>query len=110
MSLIPHQLRVWYERALTSVSGSAYFWNLVFRGITDISCPFQWFEFGENQTSTAHDMIKKSDGAVMLSPHHDGAVGHIRLRAHKLLHSVQCKVLNGNAPHVFDTTSTSGLV
>ena len=31
MSLIPHQLRFWYKRvALTSVSGSAHFVNLVF--------------------------------------------------------------------------------
>ena len=59
MSMIPHQLRVWYERALSSVSGSAYFRNLVFRGIRDISCPFHLFEFGENQTSTAQDMIKR---------------------------------------------------
>ena len=60
ISLIPHQLRFWYKRAaLTSVSGSARFVNLAFRGIRDISCPFQWFQFGENRTSTAQDMIKR---------------------------------------------------
>ena len=60
MSLIPHQLRFWYRRAtLTTVSGSAYFVNLAFRGIWCISCPFQWFQFGENRTSTAQDMIKR---------------------------------------------------
>ena len=93
MLLIPHQLRFWYKRAaLTSVSGSAHFVNLAFRGIICISCPFQWFQFGENRTSTAQDMIKrvmvqKSDGAVMLSPHHGGAVGHISLLVRILLHS-----------------------
>ena len=60
MLLIPHQLRVWYKRAaLTSVSGSAHFVNLAFRGIRRISCPCQWFQFGENRTSTAPDMIKR---------------------------------------------------
>ena len=47
---------------------------------------------------------------MMSFPHHGGDVGHIRLRAHKLLHSVSVRYLNGNAPHVVDTTSTSGLV
>ena len=60
MLLIPHQLRFWYKRAaLTSVSGSAHFVNLAFRGIRCISCPFQWFQFGDNPTSTAQAMIKR---------------------------------------------------
>ena len=33
-----------------------------------------------DQYSARYD--QKSDGAVMLSPHHKGAVGHIRLRKH----------------------------
>ena len=79
MSLIPHQLRVWYERALTSVSGSAYFRNLVFSRHKRylMSVPVVSIKRKSDQYNTSYD--QKSDGAVMLSPHHGDALGHIRL-------------------------------
>ena len=79
MSLILHQLRVRYERALTSVSGSAYFRNLLFlrhkRYLMSVHVVSIWRKL--DQYSPRYD--QKSDGAVMLSPHHGGALGHIRL-------------------------------
>ena len=79
MSLIPHQLRVWYERALTSVSGSALFSESCFsrhkRYLMSVPVVSIWRK--SDQYSARYD--QKSDSAVMLSPHHGGAVGHIRL-------------------------------
>ena len=105
MLLIPHQLRFWYKlTALTSVSGSAHFVNLAFRGIRCLSCPFQWFQFGENQTSTAQDMIKR---VMVLSWWCPWAHSFVSARIAPFW---QCNVLNGKMPHVVDTTSTSFLV
>ena len=80
MSLIPYQLRFWYKRAaLTSVSGSAYFVNLAFsrHKMYLMSVPVVSIWSKLDQYNARYD--QKSDGAVMLSPHHGGAVGHIRL-------------------------------
>ena len=80
MLLIPHHLRFWYKRAaLTSVSGSAHFVNLAFRWIKMylMSVPVVSIWRKSDQYSPRYD--QKSDGAVMLSPHHGGALGHIRL-------------------------------
>ena len=80
MSLIPHQLRVWYKHAeLTSVSESAHFVNLAFLCIKMylMSVPVVSIWRKSDQYSARYD--QKSDSAVMLSPHHGGAVGHIRL-------------------------------
>ena len=88
MSLIPHQLRVWYKHAeLTSVSESAHFVNLAFsrHKMYLVFVPVVSIWRKSDQYSARYD--QKNDSAVMLSPYHGRAVGDIRLLARKLLHS-----------------------
>ena len=77
---MPNQLRFWYKRAaFTSVSGSAYFRESCFsrHKMYLMSVPVVSIWRKSDQYSARYD--QKSDGAVMLSPHHGGAEKHIRL-------------------------------
>ena len=59
MSWIPHECRVVYEGALTSVSGGAYFLILVVGAIRDISSSLFVGRVGGVRATAAQDIIKR---------------------------------------------------